>query len=982
MNNKFFIYLIFFLLIFPLTFSCNSDTKNEIIDFPEINNESKVWTRWWWHGNSVTKEGILSELNMFHDAGFGGLELTPIFGVIGDEENWIDFLSPEWVDMLIYTLDEASKIGIDIDIATGTGWPFGGPWVKEEDASKYLAFKKYSLKSGEKLSESVEYIQKPIFRKINNNALNIFLNREDKNAKVTSLKFDADPSIFKKLSIQDIKYPFAENSNLQELAIDQLRFEDKLDLVFAMAYSDSGTNLNLTDKIDRNGNLDWVAPEGNWGIYALFEGMHGKMVERAAPGGEGYVIDHFSKDAINNYLQKFDKAFENRDVSKIRAYFNDSYEVDDAQGQSNWTRELFEVFEKKRGYDLKPYLPILLGETQSAEQVRILSDFRETVSDLLLENFTIGWANWAHQNKGIIRNQAHGSPGNILDLYSASDIPETEGTQPLRIKFATSASHVSGKKLVAAEAATWLNEHFISNLGDLKENLDNYLVNGVNHLVYHGSSYSPKDDIWPGRLFYAALHVNSRNPFWEHLKGINNYVSRTQSFLQEGEIDNDILVYFPIYDRYAFPDGELLQHFNGHGKLLDESEFGKDAAQLLRKGYAFDYVSDLQLSKVNFEGTLNTGYSVYNTIVIPPIKYIPIETFKQILFLANQGASVIFHEHLPETVSGFNDFKAKSVHLDSLKKSLEFSEISTGLQKSTFGKGALYLTKNIEIGLDYINIYPEKLVDSGLSYTRRKYNGGTLYFVTNWSGKNIDQWIPLEKTGISATFLDPMTGIRGIGKLRKSNNANNEVYVQLENGSSLFIYISEHKFEGEPWKTYKQTNITQPLSNKWELNFRDGGPQLPGTKELEKPEKWTDFAEESFQTFSGTAVYSTPFVITTDTMDAWLLDLGEVFESAKVIVNDEQVGILAGPNYKIILPKDNLKSENTLEIEVSNSMANRIIDLDKRKVFWKKFYNVNFPPSQRENMGKLGVFDASTWTPLKSGLEGPVTLTGLKIVKK
>ena len=72
-------------------------------------------------------------------------------------------------------------------------------------------------------------------------------------------------------------------------------------------------------------------------LYALFVGLHGKMVERAAPGGEGYAIDHFSSKAANNYFKKFDEAFKGYDISYLRAFFNDSYEVDDARGQANWT---------------------------------------------------------------------------------------------------------------------------------------------------------------------------------------------------------------------------------------------------------------------------------------------------------------------------------------------------------------------------------------------------------------------------------------------------------------------------------------------------------------------------------------------------------------------------------------------------------------------------------------------------------------------
>jgi len=88
-----------------------------------------------------------------------------------------------------------------------------------------------------------------------------------------------------------------------------------------------------------------------------------------------------------------------------------------------------------------------------------------------------------------------------LDLYGVVDIPEIEGTELLRIKFASSTSHVMGKKLTSAESATWLNEHFVSTLSDVKKALDTYFIGGVNHIVYHGTSYSPPSDTWPDICF-------------------------------------------------------------------------------------------------------------------------------------------------------------------------------------------------------------------------------------------------------------------------------------------------------------------------------------------------------------------------------------------------------------------------------------------------------------------------------------------------
>jgi hypothetical protein len=292
-------------------------------------------------------------------------------------------------------------------------------------------------------------------------------------------------------------------------------------------------------------------------------GWHGKMVERAAPGGEGYVIDHFSKPALDHYLDRFDQAFKGQDISGIRAFFNDSYEVDDARGQSNFTPQFFDEFIKRRGYDLRDHLPALFGNDDKENDNRILCDYRQTISDLLLDNFTKPWHEWGKSKGALIRNQSHGSPSNILDLYAAVDIPETEGDDVLRFKFATSAAHVTGKPLASSESATWLNDHFLSSLGDVKQAIDKYFVGGVNHIFYHGISYSPKDAPWPGWLFYAAVHFNQTNPFWNDFSTLNQYITNCQSFLQQGKPDNDVLVYYPLFDSFS-ERGEkgLLKHYD------------------------------------------------------------------------------------------------------------------------------------------------------------------------------------------------------------------------------------------------------------------------------------------------------------------------------------------------------------------------------------------------------------------------------------
>jgi hypothetical protein len=521
------------------------------LDWPEVTRVTRPWTRWWWMGSAVDPAGLSAALEAYRAAGLGGVEITPIYGVRGFEDRFVPFLSPEWLSRFEHALLEADRKDLGVDVATGTGWPFGGPWVGSEHACKRVAHRTYVLEAGGRLAEPVRFRQEPLVRAVGNQVYETGgLYQAPGERPQGTWK---DPRLHRdvrKLQITDLVEPVEANRNLQALALDQVRYPKDLALLALMAYSGEGDVLDLTDRVGPDGTLDWVAP-GRFTLHALFQGAHGKMVERAAPGGEGNVIDHFSAAAIRAYLARFDAAFSGRDLSGLRAFFNDSYEVDDATGQADWTPALFEEFQRRRGYDLRRHLPALFGGGDADVSARVLADYRETVADLLLDAFTTEWSRWSAGRGAVVRNQAHGSPGSLLDLYAASDIPETEGTEVLRFKWASSAANVSGRRLVAAEAATWLGEHFRSSLADVRRAVDRYFLGGVNHVVYHGTNYSPAGEPWPGWLFYAAVHFNPRNSWWGDFPALNAYVTRVQSFLQDGRPDNDLLLYFPLYDSLA-----------------------------------------------------------------------------------------------------------------------------------------------------------------------------------------------------------------------------------------------------------------------------------------------------------------------------------------------------------------------------------------------------------------------------------------------
>jgi hypothetical protein len=749
----------------------------------------------------------------------------------------------------------------------------------------------------------------------------------------------------------------------REVTID---FDDKLTLQAAKATSAHGETIDLAEHLD-DGRLEWSAPKGEWRIDTAAYRWAGDKVKRPGPGGEGLNINPFWRKSVQDFLGRFAKDMPG--FEGVRAQFHDSFEY-----EGDWQPEFFEEFAERRGYRLEEYLAELAGVGDDERVGRVKADYRLTLDDLVREDLIGTWTEWSHKHGMLTRNQSHGSPANWLDLYAAVDIPEIESfgrltggdADPLVLKFASSAANVAGKQLVAAETATWLDEHFNVTLAQVKQNVDRLLLAGVNHVVFHGTAYSPEDAAWPGWLFYASTQFNPQNPIWRDFPALNEYVTRLQSVLQATRPDNDVLLYWPISDLRHNPKG-LRQDFRVHNshQWFTDQPIGEAAQAMQERGVTFDYVSDRLLAecKANEESGVRTpSGAVYRAIVVPKAEYMPVDTMAKLAELAEAGCPIIFWENLPFKLPGL---KGDPTELRWFTERWQCAAPLAKLEdKAITGEDLPALLSRAQVRTE------RWAINNGIGFLRRQRDDGVVYLLCNQRDEVLDAWIEPEVESDGAVLMDPTTGRIGAAAQEMTGEHHRRVRVQLEPHETVLLVMTADPAKLDPWRYHDATVDSQTLTG-WTVTFVEGGPTKPEPFKSKEPRAWTESDDPAAESFAGTARYVCEFDAPTDA-ERYRLDLGEVLGCAAVRVNDKEVGTLIGPSFAIDIEGLN-STGNRLEIDVTGVAANRLRDLDRRGIEWRIFDDINIVGIDYKPL------DASKWPVRPLGLRGPVRLTPLRV---
>ena len=644
---------------------------------------------------------------------------------------------------------------------------------------------------------------------------------------------------------------------------------------------------------------------------------------------------------------------------------------------ADWTKDFLAEFQKRRGYDLAPYLPALWHEAGEATP-HVRHDAHLTLSELNLDYFFDPLVAWAEKRGMKARIQAHGAPGDVMRAYGRAHIPEGENiflgdryqVNLRHRRLASSAAHLYGKPLASSETYTWLRTPlFVTTLEQMKPATDAVLLDGLNHIVNHGYSYSPPQAGEPGWFFYASTEANHTNPWWRHYPHLSRYIQRTCALLQVGVAVNPVAVYLPVSDLFA--------QFGAGGLHIDvEAEGLLDAALLLglrHAGYDFDMVHDHALAALaRVEGgELRAGTGRYPVVIVPAARFMPPESAARLAELVRGGGHVIFVERVPEGAAGLSERDERSARVRRELEALWGRPPAAG-DVARAGRGTVALVADraaalarlervlapdfriVEPGADRAE--PRRSAVENVGFIHRRHGACDVYFVANVSRETQDVRARFAAGHRAPERFDPETGeIEAplvYDYITMGERRGTEVELRLDPFESCFVAFGTsreaplltrargpgrlrlRKSQG----TVEVTGLAS-ANGEFALHPRSGGVrrvaagdvpapwEIPGpwaltfgpkpAVHLARLRSWAELPEG--RAYSGWGTYETEFEAPELRPDlAWHIDLGAVHETAEVFLNGSSLGAAWKGLRRIACGTALLSGRNRLKVEVAN----------------------------------------------------------------
>lgn len=686
--------------------------------------EAGITCYWWWLNGVATKESITRDLEEMKAKGYGSAALVDAGGfnpVTSKPTPGEVFMSPGWMELYRHAVREADRLGITLGVNVTSGWNPGGPYVTPEYALKKLTYSEKDIKGGRRVE--VELDQPPtwyIFEDVCVQAVR-------KNREGAPVKQEAIPHWWAKtfngvLGFQEV-FPL-------HLLRQGFNYDPGVDIL------KEGDIIDISEYYDGK-KLRWDAPEGEWTIIRYAWTCTAAHTSTTSDGWSGLSVDHLSPEGFGllskNVIEPLIKAAQEVGNS-VKFLMTDSWEM----GMVNWTQRFPEEFARFRGYDIRPYLPVMTGRVVGSPEIsnRFLQDLRRTVSDCILNYHYKLFAELAHEHGMLIDPEAGGpcyTPVDAMEVMGVCDIPHGEywarspshvASEGARLSVRQSAciAHTNGKRFVEAEGPTTIGPHWERSPADLKGIIDRIFCSGVNRLMWHTFTSSPEEYGTPGIEYFAGTHLNPQTTWWEQAADFVGYIDRCQYLLQQGLFVGDVLYYT--------------------GDDVPNMVFLKEEVTDLDFGYDWDKCSkDVILNRLSFSDgkiRLPDGMS-YSVLVLPPHEQIDLEVMRKLEQLVLQGMVLIGDP--PTRTTGLAHYPEGDKELEAIRNRMWRCNMGGWMDgvnrtENVYGKGRVIRGQQISAVLASMSVIPDfgytsKNPDTTLDYIHRATDEQDIYFVTN-----------------------------------------------------------------------------------------------------------------------------------------------------------------------------------------------------------------------------------------------------------
>lgn len=839
--------------------------------------------RWWWPGGAVDSGALCEQLRQMAAAGWGGVEIQPLrvglpHALVGVHE----VFTPRWWATLAEVMDEAARLGMQVDLTFGSCWPFGGGAVITPELATQEVTLAWTTVNGPARYEGRPRMPRRPQR---------FGTRMELDGAVDEAQVLPAEWLARTDDLARVEAVLAVRGGVPSLGpfhgFVPMTLPDVWGQVLAAGWVDAGATIDLTAQVQADGTLTWDVPPGEWQIVSCVRFVSDQRVMESAGSGPQLVLDHLKREAFDAHAARVGGAglpqLARHAGRAWRAVFVDSLEI---PTDILWTDDFAAEFQRRRGYALKPFLPLLLqpgwrncfqarvgaplfDDPQVGPRVR--ADYRLTVSELMIERLFAPLADWGDAHGVQAKTQAHGAPVDWLQAYGSAHIPETEdlagGGAAHFIRVARSAAHLYGRPLVSAEAFCFMLDGLAVTPRQLRERADEFYVHGAQQLVGHGAAApvqvgdATNSQWYPWEAMEFGTSFAPASPLVQMMRPLTDYMARCQAALQRGRAVVPVAVLAPL-DLFAF--------VGAAGKLTPEP--WHDA--LVDAGLDWDWINADALLKGHIDGDafVTPGGHCYRALVLPDLPALRAEVAERLAACAQAGLPVWAVGSVPTREEGWLDATARD-------------------QRVRTAIGAVQCVAPSAIGhqLRAAGVAPaiDLPAGHGLQFTVREDGEQRWLFLRNPGAQARTVSLPLPD-GRGAELWHTWTGQRE----RLNRTMENGVAIALPACGARLLRLAPTahcEVAKTPSNVSRAGSVAMSLNGPWHVQAQGRGL---GGRAIGLDETWDTLADLSQRSdvadFEGQIVYRCELELSDEDLrhgPLWL-DLGSVFDAAQLQVND------------------------------------------------------------------------------------------------